>query len=228
MLRYFTMPTLGKLLQVRVVVPLILCLIIILMFVIHPRHDTTAYSQVPATAIPYARLASEGEYPFLKFGDVPSSEHLHPPLYKKYRKAVEKFPDARSCLVRSERIKEHPNLLMFNWDAIHSFEEGEVCLFRIFASIGDLENVKSWLTYQGLRVTDHYERPASKYAKSIYAEQRWNTVVASWPSQEKGTIFYTNVAEKLSRELLEHGVSVGVTAAENGEVVDINVTAITL
>jgi hypothetical protein len=117
---------------------------------------------------------------------------------------------------------------MFNWDKMHSVEEGEVCLFRIFSSISDVDGVRSWLSYQGFAVTDHYEAVAYPDARPIYVAQKWYTVVASWSVAEKGTIFYRNTIEKWARELFEHGISVGVTVVESGDVVDVNVVSNTL
>lgn len=208
--------------------PATLAVIIVLMLTTHPRHDTKAYADEPGSAVPYLRLSSEEDFPFLKFGDIPSAEHLHPPLYKAYRRAIDKFPDVQSCLVTSERTKERPNLLMFDWDRMHSFEEGEVCLFRMFSSIGYVNGVKLWLSYQGFAVTDHYEAAVYPDAKPTYAAQKWYTVVASWSVGEKGTMFYRNTMEKWARELFEHGISVGVTVVESGDVVDVNVVANTL
>lgn len=195
------------------------------MVTVHPHHDMAAERRVPTATIPYKRLSNEVEHPFLKHGNIPSSVHLPASDYRAYRRAVEKFPNVQSCLIRSERVKEHPNLLLFDWDEIHSLVEGEVCLFRISSSYGDLESTGRWLEHQRFDVDDPYESPVSSIASPEYAGGRWSTVVASWDVKENGTLFYNNIAEKLARELFEYGISVGVTAADTGDVVNVNVVS---
>ena len=49
-----------------------------------------------------------------------------------HRVAFSKFPDWQSCLVIDERWTDNPDKRRFDWGAMSSDDEVEVCLFRVF------------------------------------------------------------------------------------------------
>jgi hypothetical protein len=78
----------------------------------------------------------------------PLSEWKGQPDYNALRSAVDTFPDVQSCLVESERGAYFPNLTRFDWARVKQPEDAEVCMFRVFSSIEDIEQSKEWLRSQ--------------------------------------------------------------------------------
>lgn len=101
-------------------------------------------SSSSAEPFPYKFLSSEENTPFLKFGK--------PPHKKDHKIAVERWPDVRACLVESERTKKMPDIRQIDWDQFYIHEEADVCLFRIFTSIGSMEGTIQWLKHHGFKI----------------------------------------------------------------------------
>ena len=102
-----------------------------------------------AARIPYSTLSSEATHPFKTR------------VYKHagYDRAAARFPDARSCLVKSERGQADPDIRLMDWYMIGDFGypwevatvAAEVCLFRLFAGMPP-ESVAAWLEFQGFGI----------------------------------------------------------------------------
>jgi len=90
--------------------------------------------------IPYEYLASEATDPYLISGK--------PPTKRVDIRAAKRWPDVRSCLVRSERDAEQPDIAKVNWQRMRRPEDIEVCLFRVAASIGGPEGMEDWFQAQ--------------------------------------------------------------------------------
>ncbi|MBK8458697.1 MAG: hypothetical protein IPL47_17490 [Phyllobacteriaceae bacterium] len=105
--------------------------------------------ELRAARIAYVTLSSEATHPFRPYRF----------RFPGYDRAVARFPDARSCLVKSERDKPDPDIRLIDWYAIGGFglpwqgvtDTAEVCLFRLFAGMTP-ETVAKWLEFQGFNV----------------------------------------------------------------------------
>lgn len=97
----------------------------------------------------YDHLADEETDPF------PVREKSSYPKAQKMRRAeiraVKRWPDARACLIRSERKLERPDIAMMDWSRMRRSDDIEVCLFRIAASIGAPDGVAEWFRAQGFQ-----------------------------------------------------------------------------
>ena len=98
--------------------------------------------EITGPAIQYDHLSSEETEPYLVSGKAPRK--------RGDIRAAEKWPDVRSCLVRSERNKDTPDLRKINWRKMRMDTDIEVCMFRIFTSLGTPEKAKLWYVEQGL------------------------------------------------------------------------------
>lgn len=96
------------------------------------------------------RLSSESEQPFKWQGKPISSRS--PSLAKYYMPSVTRFPDVRACLEDTEKDSVDPNLARFDWNKIHTNEDADVCMFRVFDSLGDVPASVGWLQSQGFEV----------------------------------------------------------------------------
>jgi hypothetical protein len=167
--------------------------------------------------IPFQRLSDERHFPFLMFGR-PISYWKERSDYAEYRAAAARFPDVTSCLFDSERQKKAPNLALFDWNKIKSNEEAEVCMFRVFSSIGGVEGASKWLESQGFKIWS-IEKPTS------IMEQRGQKdsdtqIYASWSIKECGERFrYRGILyEALANTFLHaHTFSVGARFGADGE-----------
>lgn len=96
------------------------------------------------------------QIPILKYGAL-SSEKTHPHPNNsggRYTEAIVSYPDVRDCLVGSERDLKKPDLRLIDWPQFNTRYEVEVCLWRIFNSINDVELTKEWMEFYGLRVRE--------------------------------------------------------------------------
>ncbi len=125
-------------------VPLLIVLIGAVTYLYWP---AKLYSEVPGNISGYVQLSSEETHPFLFLGKLP------PDNKKALKRAIAQFPDVRSCLVRSEKHKDRPNLLLLDWNAMHSEEAVEVCIFRIMSSIRNVRESRKWFEIQGFDET---------------------------------------------------------------------------
>ncbi len=122
--------------------------------------------EITGPAIPFDHLSSEETEPYLVSGK--------PPELKADIRAAKKWPDARSCLIKTEHEKEIPDLRLINWKKMKKETDIKVCMFRIANSLGTPGKVKSWLEAHGLKariwksITQHISTPL--------AVQAWHTV----------------------------------------------------
>ncbi len=89
----------------------------------------------------FVALANEQTHPFM---------YGQRPLKRDWLAAIPRWPDVRDCLVRSERKKSEPDLRLINWDAFWTTADAEICLWRIFSSLGTPERAARWFEFHGL------------------------------------------------------------------------------
>lgn len=127
-------------------VGLVMCLYTIPRFLFGPFQ---LYSNLPAdqrsNRITYEKLTDESTVPystgFLPRGTTPPS----------HKDAVARFPGVQNCLIPSEQTTESPDLRLIDWNLILTDEEADVCIWRIFSSLGTSDRAFEWLRFQGLR-----------------------------------------------------------------------------
>jgi len=117
------------------------------------------FPEVTGPPIPYNHLSSEKTEPYL------ISEKS--PNLSVDRRAAKNWPDVRSCLVRSERQKDKPDLRKFNWGKMRKDADIRVCLFRISASLGTPEKTKQWLESVGLTSSLYIRTDGSDAGKIV-------------------------------------------------------------
>jgi len=126
--------------------------------------------------IEYDHLANQETNPFLFNGKAVDEKHQK---WGKYRKNLRRYPDVRDCLLEAERSEKAPNLLMIDWEGVGTSENASVCVFRIAASLGDIERTQAWLAYQGFRFSG-ISRRVSKTFVPDHENYPVYTVTASW------------------------------------------------
>lgn len=132
-----------------------------------------------AARIPYVVLSSEATHPFRPYRF----------RFPGYDRAAARFPDARSCLVRSERDKADPDIRLIDWYAIAGFgppwqnvtDTAEVCLFRLFAGMTP-ETVAKWLEFQGFVV-----RPMKRYPNVLPKEGFYYSLPGGFLTSDKNS-----------------------------------------
>ena len=120
--------------------------------------------EIAGPAIIYDHLSSEGTEPFIimSSGIRPIEHGKNSKLEKRYAPATRKFKDVRDCLIPSEAKKSIPDLRLINWHKMKSKAYIEVCMYRIFASLGTPEKAKLWFEAQSLKTAKISNRIASK------------------------------------------------------------------
>lgn len=155
-----------------------------------------------AARIPYVTLSSEATHPF------------RPKRFRfpSYDRAVARFPDARSCLVKSERDKPDPDIRLIDWHAIAGFgppwqsatDTAEVCLFRLFAGMTP-ETVAQWLEFQGFKVTPLVRSPNVLPAQGYHFRQ-----AAGFLTNEKSTNLSWNILSVLFHKLFFYSETINI------------------
>lgn len=95
-----------------------------------------------ALLVPQSQLSSQDTAPFRFLGKAVTADH---PRWKDYSRAISGYPTTQSCLSNADRIADPANMLDFNWQELDDFEEIEVCLLRVFASLGETPKIEAWL-----------------------------------------------------------------------------------
>ena len=120
---------------------------------------TLGAPQFSGPPIPYKQLATEESHPYKFDRKLPSfakrqlDSRSNSPWNGQLKRGVKKFPDVRSCLHYSERDKEVPDLRKMDFTLISNAMEFDVCLTRIFTSIGGMEGARRWVKARRLSQT---------------------------------------------------------------------------
>lgn len=103
-----------------------------------------------ATYIPVVSLTEETTTPFLTFrGKLLEEDSLMSVRERSlYRASVKRFPNARACLTDTS---SNPDIRTIDWEKIQFTSDFDVCLFRIFSSIGNAIGAHQWLSFHGYR-----------------------------------------------------------------------------
>ena len=165
---------------------------------------------------------------FLKFGKKPEDFGPSSRIKGRYSRAVWRWPDVRSCLVRSERQQETPDLRNFNWRNMRADAHIEVCMYRIFASLGSPKKSKLWLESQGLQNTKIVNRTARKKIdgeyvfidnKSVYDEFVWVTA-SNYPKRSRYSYVPSAGFLALTRRFLYNGENFTVVWSNKGKTLE--------
>lgn len=183
--------------------------------------------KITGPAIPYDHLSSEETEPFIiRAGGIrPADYGGNSKMDKKYTSTVRKFDDVRDCLVSAEAKKTIPDLRFINWGKMRSEANIEVCMYRIFASLGSPEKAKLWFEAQGLKNVRINKRIASKkvngkiiIANGGHVDDEQITVSASNHPKKSGRRYVSLKKASvisLSRYLI-YAESFGVTWSNGG------------
>lgn len=144
--------------------------IILLAWVLMLQLDTTSVQLPEFTGLPiaYDHLSDEKTDPFLVYGK-PPAKRADRRLWADMQ-AMRRWPDVRSCLIRSERKVEKPDLRKMDWGKMRRKEDIEVCLFRVAASLQSPVAMRDWFVSQGMQRVR-----VSMLAKipNVYTEDMW-------------------------------------------------------
>lgn len=128
-----------------------------------------------------AKTLSEQESdPFLFLGRVIDSESAR---WRHYRKALNRFPDARACLMDRERVNDAPNLLLIDWDRVGTGRGAEVCVFRITRSFDQSSDVEKWLRFHSFEFRGRSRRFSATYEPQ-FRNEPITGITAAWSNEK--------------------------------------------
>jgi hypothetical protein len=114
------------------------------------------------------------------------------------------FPNPESCLQKEAFSDAGTDLARMDWDQIDNSKEAEVCMFRLLASLGGMENSEDWLEAQGFRLS-----PNGFNAQKPYEERDGTLrVMASWSIRDNGPKFPTRGPIRRFFSSIPYGMSV--------------------
>lgn len=96
--------------------------------------------------IPYDRLANEATDPHY----LSNRRRVH----EDWLAAIARYPDVRDCLEPDERTAKRPDLRRFDWAGLRGRKDLDICLYRVFSSLGTRERSTIWLESQGFRTSE--------------------------------------------------------------------------
>lgn len=149
---------------------------ILVSILVMPRisHGNEDSFEKPQFWIPTTALSNQTETPFLFIGKPVSPEH---PRWEHYSEVIEEFDTANDCLAPSTTIAEEVDVLAINWSALRSHRAVEVCLFRIFSSIGDIHKIREWLTLQQYRLLENrFSKTETRYLETSITSKTFVTI----------------------------------------------------
>ena len=147
-------------------------------FLINTSIPANAEEQIVQLLKPIEVLSTQETRPFLLNGEeiLPTS-----PRWKEYEEALVQFPDALSCLKESEREKKFVDLLQIDWNAPKYLQGLNVCIFRIFTSLENVDEMYIWLSFHEFDVRPlrrtRSDQPKTTNPKKYY---RTHAVLARW------------------------------------------------
>ena len=173
--------------------------------------------------IGYDHLANQKTDPFLFSGKLMDESH---PRWRQYRHAIQKFSDARDCLIGTEKNKPEPNLLLIDWKETGLGRGAEVCIFLIARSLGTIERHRQWLEFNGFQklryshfVSDGfspaYETQPTAYLSGIWTLQQYRRRKPSWFVRLTGLELITGYG--VSIRYSEQQLVVGATASSRSK-----------
>lgn len=166
---------------------------------------------VSGQPLTYKYLATEADTPFLRWGK--------PPTEDAYRRAAQKWQDVRSCLVATEAKKRQPNLVNVDWDRLYSIEDGEVCLFRIFSSIGNLDGIGKWLRLQGFSVEMPRDAKFKKYIDNSIGGKYINAQIELF--KDKKPLFPSSIYFRLFSRIFYYSQMITITWQNDNKLMDV-------
>ena len=171
----------------------------------------TFNSAAHSETVQYRTLSNEKDIPFLKFGK--------PPKKNAYKLAIKRWPDVRSCLIDSERTKKKPDIRKLDWTQLRNKEDGEVCIFRIFSSIGSLEGARNWVKSQGYRVEGIKSANFMKFVRERGNGKFFNSVIKIEKTvKEKQNVIRLAIIGKIY-----YSQSVGSVWLDDGKLIDVKI-----
>ena len=100
------------------------------------------------------------QLPLLEYNILSSEKtHPHPNKFGRYNEAIMSYPNVRDCLIESERDSERVDLRLIDWPQFSTSYEINLCLWRVFNSLNNVEGVTDWMEFHGLNVRGRVVTP---------------------------------------------------------------------
>lgn len=163
-------------------------------------------------------LSTQSNRPFHYDGKVVDRNH---PQWRKFRRAINNYPDAEACLKSDAREGPILDMLNYDWEGIVGEIPNEVCFFRVLDSLGHIERARSWMEYHAIKLSDVREVGYSPDRYTRTFDGHWNFSDLS----ERSSIAEGFFVKSISR-LLQPGTAFLVGYRDN-ELTAINIIAIT-
>lgn len=189
-------------------------------------HADTVPVDPSAFLVPRYALSTQDSDPFMFVGRIMDESR---PRWDEFEDTLAAFPDTSSCLLPGERGKDVQNLLAFNWKAMESLTEIEVCVFRVARSLPDPELLEDWLSSQGYRVIGSIQSCKEKTLPEYIRPEDALCRIEGYMSPEdfdQKTSIYDNMSF-LTRWLWrgasrQHGINIGISTELR--VIDVSAT----
>jgi hypothetical protein len=141
-----------------------------------------------------------------------SDPKVHDRVRATYGPIIERYPDAASCLEGGLPPSADIAGRTLRWHDLQSEAEVDVCLFRVFARIGNLGKIQSWLTKEG------FERPSLSDDSHLYFRDpslgRVTQLEIHWSTKTKG-VLYGNEEIRHDLDRLTRGIIVFTDFSEH-------------
>ena len=145
--------------------------------------------------IPYDTLTTEVSHPFVHSDkNYPFSSQGRIRAKENRDAAIEKFPDALSCLTKTGRKQPDVDLRLLNWDAFQSLQDVNICFWRVFSSLETPERVEKWIKFHNAMSVYTYNRNQGGYTTDYVVGHH---LVASWSVRGDNSLPYPSKGIRL-------------------------------
>ncbi|WP_227284947.1 hypothetical protein [Boseongicola sp. H5] len=165
--------------------------------------------------VPVSQLSTQETHPF-RFGfNIVDRNH---PRWREYRSVIDRYTDARDCLLPEERTNENPDLLAIDWRRIGPRAGAEICLLRILSTLNVQDAVQNWLDFHDFDVSG--PRPFITRSYFPESEQPSMWLSATWDEEmlhrQRPSVLY-----ELFGLSLTTGYGVNIYFMEDGSVYNV-------
>lgn len=145
-------------------------------------------------------LAADEERPFLWQGKVVGDPAADIPdkMRNLLEGPVRKYPSLASCVSNPEVIPQDLGQAKLKWSEFRSQYEAEVCLFRLFDRLGNIDMISAWLAKLGF-TEFRLREGGDAFWRFLLGNKTGIEFEASWSIRERGPI-YGGFFNKLKQE----------------------------
>jgi len=165
-------------------------------------------------------LTTLDTHPFRLVNQVIGPEHVQ---WDNYRAAFRRYETAIDCLMPAQRSDQQVDLLMIDWERLHTNVASRICLWLIFSVLREREAIENWMRFHEFEIRPAFE--AVPWRPGVPVEEQPSLVVAGVWTKDQYYQKFPTVAYRLFSFGLVTSFSVQVQFLPDGSVYNVTTIA---